>query len=405
MLRRAMLLVLVLLTVSAHAGEFYAPPLSTPPAVVSPGNATSTPLTAGSVYTGEWEDVGTHPSMTVAVSTDQAGTYAVQFSPDAVNVDSSLMRYHIPGTIEPPHRFTITRRYARLVITNTSASDQTYLRAQVIYGAKPDLNAPLDSTLAQDYDAIVVRPTDPGSEIALGLRQGSVAWNKWGSNLTVGTAAELIAPWGGTYTPRTTATTLSLVSTSGNDTDGGTGAHGVVIYGVDTNRTAQVEVVLLTGLTPVVTTSTWLGINRVALYRAGTLLENEGDITVTGVTGSTIEAQVAAGAGTTQQCIFFVQSGHKGLVEWATLNVARFGSGAEPTVTIKGWVFSPTSNAKYEIFRLVLDATITGAEAITPPIPFPLTEGTVFWFEATSSRADTVVNARISLVEVRNIDG
>ena len=260
-------------------------------------NSTTTLLTNGSVFTGEWENVSSKDSLVVAVKTDQNGTYSVQFSPDGINQDSTLTRYYRTDQIEAPHRFTVTRNYARIVFTNDSGSDQTYLRLQTSYGTKADLNAPLDSTLSQDFDAIAVRPSDYKYEVAGGLRQGSSIWNKWGYNDDIDIGTEVIASWGGTFTPLTTATTLIISSGSVNDTSGGTGCNSIVVYGVDANRDEQIEVITMNGTTSVVTVSTWLGINRVAMFLCGTSQGNEGEINVIATTGGSTMAQMPLGGG------------------------------------------------------------------------------------------------------------
>ena len=370
---------------------------------VSEDNSTTTLLTAGSTFTGVWEDASLYDSVVVAAKTDQDGTFSVQFSPDGVNQDSTLTRYYRTGVIEAPHRFTITRSYVRVVFTNTSASDQTYLRVQTTFGDKADLNAPLNSTLAQDFDAIVVRPSNYNSEVALGLRQGSALWNKFGYNADVGTSEEVVASWGGTFSPMTTARTLSIVSTDGNDiTSTGTGARNVVVYGIDANRMSQTVVVQMNGTTPVVTTETWLGINRIAIGLSGTGQINAGTITATATTDLTIQAQIPVGEGTSQQCIFFTQADHQALAEWVTVNVVRFGSGTEPVVTVKGWVYSAISNSRYEVFRMNVDTSLQNTSELAPPIPFPIGASSCFWLEAVSTRVTTEISARFSLIEVRS---
>lgn len=370
---------------------------------VSTDNSTSTLLAAAAAYTGTWEDVSVYDSVTVAVKTDQDGTFSIQFSPDGTNQDSTLTRYYRTGQIEAPHRFTVTRKFMRVVFTNTSAADQTYLRLQTIVGDKGELNAPSDSTLAQDFDATVVRPTDYNSEVALGRRQGATLWNKFGYNADIDIGTEVIASWGGTFVPMTTARTLSIVSTDVDDTDADTGAHGVVVYGVDENRESVTEVVMLTGTTPVVTTSTWLGVNRMALFRSGSSKVNEGTITATATTDATIQAQIPAGEGTSQQCIFFTQVNHQAITEWLTINTLK-QSGANPVVTLKGWVYSAVSNSKYEVFRESIDSAVENHGILAPPLPFPIGERSCFWLEATTDKADTIVNARFSLIEVRDTD-
>lgn len=373
----------------------------------STGNATTTPLASGATFTGEWEDVSAYSSVVVAVKADQDGTFTVQFSPDGVNADSTLTRYYRTAQIEAPHRFTITRPYCRVTFTNTSASTQTVMRLTTMYGLKGDMNAPTDSTLAQDFDAIVTRPTDYRTEVALGRRQGATLWNKFGYNedVDVATSPEVVASWGGTFTPMTTAATLSIVSTDAADqTSTGTGARNVVVYGVDANRKAQTEVVQMTGTTPVVTSSTWLGINRIAVGLAGSGQINAGTITATETGGSTIQGQMPAGEGTTQQCIFFVQDDHTALFEWLKPTVIRFGAGTEPVVTIRAWVYSPLSNARYEVARITVDAGVDTKDNLSPPLPFPVVGPAVFWLEATTTRDNTQVIGRISCIEHRAVD-
>lgn len=375
---------------------------------ISTLNSTASLLGIGGVFTGTGEDVSTYDSVIIAVKTDQDGTYQIQFSNDNTNWDSTLTRYYRTDQIEPPHRFTITRRYCRVIFTNTSGVAQTYLRLQTTFGTKSALNTPLDANMSQDYDAIATRPTDYKTEVALGRRQGATLWNKFGYNADVDTATdpEVVASWGGTFTPMTTARTLSVVSTSTDD-DGapaGIGAQSVLIYGVDANRMEQTVVVTLDGTTPVVTTETWLGVNRMAIYVSGSNQVNVGTITATATTDLTTQAQIPAGEGTSQQCIFFTQDSHQALAEWITVNVVRFGAGTEPVVTIKGWVYSAVSGSKYEVVRMNIDTSIQNSKELIPPLPFVIGEKSCFWLEVETTRDDTVVNARFSLIEHKDVD-
>ena len=374
---------------------------------LSSDNSTDSALDAGNTFTGTAEDVSAYDSVVVAVATDQDGSFTVQFSNDAINWDSTLTRYYRTGEIEAPHRFTITRRYVRVTFTNSSASNQTYLRMQTVFGAKSELNAPIDSTLARDFDATAVRPTDFKSEVGLGRRQGSVLWNKFGYNDSIGTGSpEVIASWGGTFNPMTTARTLSIVSTDAND-DGdpaGTGANSVIVYGVDENREEQTVTVTLNGTTPVVTTEQWLGVNRMSVALAGSGQENAGTITATATTDLTTQAQIPAGQGTSQQCIFFTSANRQALAEWLTLTVIRFGSGTEPVVTLKGWVYSAVSNGRYEVVRKNIDSALSNELDLSPPLPFVIGEQSCFWLEAETSRANTELSARFSLIEHKDPD-
>jgi len=238
-------------------------------------------------------------------------------------------------------------------------------------------------------------------EVALGKVTGHTLWNKFGYNQDLDVGTEVVASWGGTFTPMTTARTLSVVSTSTDD-DGdpaGTGANSVIIYGVDANRMAQTAVVVLNGTTPVVTPETWLGINRMAIYISGSGSVNAGTITATATTDATIQGQIPTGEGTSQQCIFFTQPGYQALAEWLTVNTLK-QTNQSPVVTVKGWVYSAVSGSKYEVVRMSLDTSIDNHVELAPPLPFPIGEASVFWLEATTDKANTIVKARFSLIEV-----
>jgi len=373
--------------------------------VLSSLNSTTSLLTAGSTFTGVWIDVSLYPSMTIAVKTDQNGTYTIQFSPDGINADSTLTRYYRTSQIEPPHRFTITRKYMRVTFTNTSASNQTYLRLQVILGSQMDLNVPLDTAMAQDYDSISVRPSDYHYEVALGRRQGATTWNKFGYNSDIDIGTETIWSAGGTFSRMTSAATLSVVSTSIADDSGGTGANSVVIYGVDANWDTQIEVLTLDGTTPVITSGTWLGVNRMAIYLAGSGEANAGVISATATGGgSTLQAQMPVGEGTTQQSFFFVANNHQFLADFLVLNTEKLGGGATPKVRFKGWVFSDVANAKYLVYNELIDTTTSNHTELNPSQPFIVGEKSLLYFEATTDTNDTFASCRISGILVRDVD-
>lgn len=73
--------------------------------------STTTPLGSGESFTSPWVETSGYPAMTVACKTDVEGTLQVQFSPDMVNVDSTLS-YQVDSTNEV-HRVTLTRSYVR----------------------------------------------------------------------------------------------------------------------------------------------------------------------------------------------------------------------------------------------------------------------------------------------------
>lgn len=373
--------------------------------VIDSDNSTATPLNAGAIFTGNWEDITEFASIVIAVATDQNGTYTIQFSTDGTNVDSTLTRYYRTNQINVPHRFTSTRKYMRVTFTNTSASNQTYLRLQVMKGNQSDLNIPIDSVMAQDFDAVAVRPTEYKYEVALSRRQGSTTWNKFGYNADLDIGTETIWSVGGTFSKMTAAATLSIVSSSTGDTSAGTGAKSVIVYGVDANWDTQIEIVTLNGTTPVITTGSWLGVNRLSIYLAGSGEANAGTITATATGGgSTVQAQIPIGESTSEQSFYFVANNHTFLVDFLSLSAEKTGGGATPKVRFKGWVFSDVSNARYLILNELLDTSSETNVQMLPSQPFIVAEKSLLFFEATTDTNDTFVSCRFSGILVRDVD-
>jgi hypothetical protein len=361
-------------------------------------------LNAGAVWISPWIDLLRYSSLSIAAKTDQDGSILVQFSPDGKNADSTLTRYYRLSQIEAPHRFSRTRRYGRFTITNTSSSNQTYLRFQAIFGEMNNLNIPLDSVVAQDFDSESVRPTDFSEEVALGRRQGWTTWHNWGYNADVDIGTELVAAQGGSITLLTTATTFTIVSDSANDTAGGTGAQEVTLYYVDANRAAQQLVVVMNGVTPVVTVVTGLGINRLKASLAGSTKSNVGNITLTATTGGSVQAYIPATKGSTQQAMFFTQKNHNLLARWLWVNAEKLAGGTSPKVQFRGWAWNSVTNVKQEIFYSVVDTSVETEHIISPPDPFIIEEQSVFWLEATTDQNNSIVSVRFCGKEVRDVD-
>lgn len=371
--------------------------------VISESNSSTGVLANGETFTGVFTNVLKHNSVIVAVKTDQNGILKVEFSPDGTNIDSTLTRYYRIDRINPPHRFTITRKYCRVTFENNSGSNQTFFRLQTLFGDKSDLNAPIDSTLSPNFDAICTRPTDYETEVALNRRQGDSLWNKFGYNNDVDVGTEVIASFGGTFSPMTSAVQLDISSSSSDDDDGGVGCNSLVLYGVDENWDEQIEVIALDGTNTVTTVNSWFGLNRASIYLAGTSQENVGTITIVPTGGGATQAEMPAGEGTTQQCIFFVPRRSQALANWLFVNALR-QSAQNPKITIKGFVFSDVSNAKYEVVRFGIDTEVSNIVDLKPTSPFLIGEKSVFWLEATTDKADTQVSSRLSFKIVKDPD-
>jgi hypothetical protein len=370
--------------------------------VASLSNNSTTPLNAGAIYTGTGE-LNTYSDVMAFVKTDQDGTLYFDFSIDGTNWDSTLTYYYDTDRINPPHIAVKGYRYFRVRFTNTSASNQTYFRLQTNFGLFNKLTSPSNSIMPEGFDSMAVRPTHYQYEVAMGRRQGRTTWNKFGYNGDLDIGTETIWASGGTFTRINTASTFTVVSSSAQDIlTSGTGAWNVVIYYVDADRLAQTVVVPLNGTTPVVTAVTGLGINRAALFNTGSGDVNAGTITITATTGGTTQATIPAGEGTTQQAIFFTQANHTALMDFLSINVNKISGGGSPRVTVRGWVYSYVSTAKYLVFQQTIDTSVENSFTLNPNQPFVVGEKSIVYFEATTDTNNTIVSCRFSLIEVRN---
>lgn len=249
--------------------------------------------------------------------------------------------------------------------------------------------------------------TEFTTEVALGNVLNVSTWNKWGYNDDIDTGGEeIIASWGGVWQPPTTAETVDFVSTSADDTDGGIGMNSIVVYGViddgSGNRTSVIEVLTLNGLTPVTTTNAYYGINRVAPFLCGTSLANVGKITGDQSTSGIILAELPIGEAVTQQAIFYVQSGYTFLTSNLHINIVKLSGGGLPTVTIRGYVYSPVANANIQIFKAKVDTQIENTVNIDATETFPVTESSVLYFTAETDTNNTSVDLRFSGKEIKN---
>lgn len=178
-----------------------------------------------------------------------------------------------------------------------------------------------------------------------------------------------------------------------------------MVYGIDANRKSQIEVVFLDGTTPVVTANTYLGINRLSVYAAGSLQENDGTITATATTGGSTQGSIPAGEGSTQQAIFYTQDEWQTLVDSIDINCVKItGGGGSPTVTIRMWVLSFVSNTKYEVFRHTMDTAVENSFSFEYGQPLVVGENSVIYLTAESDINNTEVSARFTLHEFRDAD-
>lgn len=287
-------------------------------------NTTTTPLNAGNTYTGTWE---LNPKTAVAIYlyTDQAGTLYVDFSKDGSNVDATL-DFAFDATTNEVHNIKALRPFYRIRITNTSASNQTYLRAGARLGDYSPSTSSLSSTIQQDQDAQVVRAIDSETDIAQGNFAGHSITNKVGLNpdIDTGTPPEDICGTGGVYSgfPESTLETVTVVSSSANDAAAGTGARTIRVTGLDANYAVLQETITLNGLTPVNSVAQFRRIHTAMIMTAGSGGVNAGTITCNHTTTTAnVFFVMQIGTNQTNESAYTVPAGYTAYVKLVTAGI------------------------------------------------------------------------------------
>lgn len=157
----------------------------------------------------------------------------------------------------------------------------------------------------------LVAEVNLGVDLMLSIAKGDVVGhthtNKFGRNADVDAgASETVWRQGGTYVFPTAAQTLSVSSSSANDTSAGTGMRTVTIEGLNGSYAEVSETITLSGTTPVTTSNSYLRVNRAYGATAGTGQVNAGTITANQSTSGITVFTIAASDGQTQQAIYTV---------------------------------------------------------------------------------------------------
>lgn len=365
-------------------------------------NSTSTPLNNAAVFTGAWVE-RTSPEMIVAVASDQDCQFQMQFSVNASDIDSTLTYTYDASGINVPKRLVIARRYYRVVVTNNSGFNMTYLRAQTSTGTFAPLASRLNASLAVDADAEVVRSviaglSPSGSYLNVGVNEaGAVDTTdflfdvsrgrfsafsidtKFGNNPDIDTASTPEDIWegGGLYTGQpihsAAAETVTIVSDSGNDTAAGTGARTVRIFGLDANFDEQQEDLTMNGTTLVTSSGSYKRVFRAFVLTAGSAANNVGILTIAhSTTTANIFARIPAGRGQTAIAAYTVPNNK-------TMNLVRFRASIGRSSGAAGQaIFTVRARQEGGVYRAVR------SEAITTNFPVEYTtKGSIVFPEKT----------------------
>lgn len=219
-------------------------------------------------------------------------------------------------------------------------------------------------------------------------------------SLAADTAEDVWSSGGIKELPYTAGQTMSVVSTSAADTSAGTGAQFVQISGLDTDYNLLSEVIVMNGTTPVVSSSSFITINRMRVVTSGSGQTNAGTITATGSTTSNVNATIEIGESITEQSHFTVPAGYTLFTLDVRFSVYRnTGGNATRGAEIDQYAFVPSINTQYQTIRI--GASSGSVASFSPRLVANTPEKTTLWYRANADTNGTVVTTSASYLLVK----
>jgi hypothetical protein len=224
---------------------------------------------------------------------------------------------------------------------------------------------------------------------------GHTALNLFGNTTSLGSTAfgplwEGLTGSGGNYVYPASAVVMTLASSSASDT-----AVTIRIFGLGANFVLQTEDVALNGTTGVVTTKSFLRINKLETI-AGNAVGN-----VTAVNGGTTYAKITAGNGLTQMSLYTVPAGY-------TFYQTYYQADTNTSVTSGAYVKLRTYTVHNELTGSVVTAELQTAfvQQLSIPLSYPIVfpEKHDIQYQALGNGgAGAVANIYVGGVLIRNV--
>ena len=183
------------------------------------------------------------------------------------------------------------------------------------------------------------------------------------------------------YTYITSASTLTLVSTSASDNTSAT----ILINGLDSNFNIISEILALNGTTGVTTVNSYFRVNSLLMLSPGTS-QNTNVGTITLKQSSNIVAQINVGVGKSQSTVYTVPAGYTFYLDLAEVNTSNSYTSAN-IVTYGVQAINNTTGVKLNILQQPFVSIYT---ANRNSDPFAYTEKTDIQWQLVTSTATTI---------------
>lgn len=209
----------------------------------------------------------------------------------------------------------------------------------------------------------IPNPDQFSISIAFGYVPGWRNYRRFGMNDKIPSNGNTVDMWPSATrrTLPTAAATAEIVSASSDDSAAGTGARTVVIQGLDANYVEIEETIILNGTTPVVSTLSYLRINRAFCDTAGTDRSNDGDIDIS--VGGDLQCLIEASEGESQIAMDTVPAGHTLVVKSIGVGVGRMGGNSSATVSLSAR--APAADSSWHVLSDFY--LYNGQSFVTPP--------------------------------------
>jgi len=239
------------------------------------------------------------------------------------------------------------------------------------------------------------------SAVSAGAVTGTRSVFKFGFNADINGSEETIWDYGGIYEHPAAAIQMSVSSSSVDDTAAGTGARTVSVAGLDANYNEISEIVTLNGQTSVLTSASFLRVNRAFVVSAGSGGTAAGEIYIgTGVVSAgvpaTVYAYIPLGDNQTLMAVWTVPAGYTGY-----LLKGNIGTG---TANINQYITARLVQRPFgSVFRTAAKITLQRGEInLDFVFPVPFAEKTDIEVRAFSSGANNLVFADFFIIYVAN---
>jgi hypothetical protein len=242
----------------------------------------------------------------------------------------------------------------------------------------------------------------------LQVARGQIAWHQalviFGYNSDLDTSPETVWPYGGLLPYPSSATQMTVSSSSANDTSAGTGARTVYISGLNSAHNTVSETVTLNGQTAVTTANSYLHINEAYVMTAGSNNGAAGDIyigvgSVTAGVPATVYDIIAYDYNKRVTGSYTVPAGYTAYVEQGLFSTGSSSGGTSVTGRL---MTRGTNNIRLTAAIVTLN---NGAADYAFEYPIVIPEKTTVEAQAFASANNNACSSMFIILLVKNENG